>query len=160
MRSLFVATQPFGAAPPQVGTQPVIQVRSNGVLDTTDNSTVVTASILGGTGNPAATLAGTTTATAVGGIATFTNLAIGVTGSNYQLRFTATGVTEATSNSFSIIVLGGVIPPSTPPASQVNFAIDSTQDVRAISRFIYGMNGWDPSRVPRTSHCRARAAIA
>ena len=53
-----------------------------------------------------------------------------------------------------------VIPPSTPPASQVNFAIDSTQDVRAISRFIYGMNGWDPARAPRTSRCRARAAIA
>jgi hypothetical protein len=143
VRSLVVATQPFGAAPPaQFATQPVIHVRSNGVLDTTDNTTVVTASILAGTGNPAATLTGTTTATAVGGIATFTNLGVGVTGNNYQLRFTATGATEATSNTFSIIVLGGVIPPSTPPASQVNFAIDSTQDVRAISRFIYGMNGW------------------
>jgi hypothetical protein len=140
VRSLFVATQPFSGAPPA---QPVIHVRSNGVLDTTDNTTVVTASILAGTGNPAATLTGTTTATAVGGVATFTNLGIGVAGNNYQLRFTATGVTEATSTAFSVIVLGGgVITPSTPPASQVNIAIDSTQDVHAISRFIYGMNGW------------------
>ena len=30
----------------------------------------------------------------------------------------------------------------------MNFAIDSTQDVRAISRFIYGMNGWDPASRP------------
>ena len=41
-----------------------------------------------------------------------------------------------------------MIPPSTPPASQVSFAIDSTQDVHPISRFIYGMNGWDPSARP------------
>jgi glycosyl hydrolase family 44 len=144
-RSLFVATQPSGATPPaQFGTQPVIQVRSNGVLDSTDNTTVVTASILAGTGNAAATLLGTTTVTAVGGVATFTNLGIGMSGTGYQLRFTATGITEATSNPFAILVLGGVIPPSTPPASQVTFAIDSTQDVRAISRFIYGLNGWDP----------------
>ena len=53
-----------------------------------------------------------------------------------------------------------MIPPSTPPASQVNFAIDSTQDVRAISRFIYGMNGWTRSGGPRISRCRARAATA
>jgi hypothetical protein len=149
VRSLFVATQPVGAPPPaQFGLQPVVHVRSNGVLDATDNTTVVTASILAGTGNAAATLTGTTTATAVGGVATFTNLGIGVTGSNYQLRFTATGVTEATSNPFSVLVLGGVIPPSTPPMSQVNFAIDSTQDVRAISRFIYGMNGWSATGRP------------
>ncbi len=108
----------------------------------------MTASILSGTGNAAATLTGTTIATAVGGVATFTNLGIGVTGNGYQLRFTATGATEATSDPFSILVLGGVIPPSTPPASDVSFAIDSTQDVRAISRFIYGMNGWIASGRP------------
>jgi hypothetical protein len=123
-------------------------VRNNGVLDATDNTTVVTASILPGTGNAAATLTGNTVVTAVGGVATFTNLGVGVTGSNYQLRFTATGVTEAASSTFSILVLGAVIPPGTPPASQVNFAIDSTQDVHAISRFIYGMNGWNGSGRP------------
>ena len=149
VRTLFVATQPFGMAQPATfATQPVIHVRSNGVLAAADNTTVVTASILPGTGNSSATLTGTTTATAVGGVATFTNLGIGVTGSNYQLRFTATGVTEATSNAFSILVVGAVIPPDTPPASQVSFAIDSTQDVHAISRFIYGMNGWDPAERP------------
>ncbi len=37
---------------------------------------------------------------------------------------------------------------TTPPVSQVTFAIDSSQDVRPISRFIYGMNGWDPAVRP------------
>ncbi|HEV7605925.1 MAG TPA: glycoside hydrolase family 44 protein, partial [Steroidobacteraceae bacterium] len=148
-RTLAVVTQPQGAASPaQLAMQPVVQVRSNGVLDGTDNTTVVTVSILANTGTAGATLSGTTTATAVGGVATFTNLGIIVTGSNYQLRFTAPGVTETTSGNFSIIAGGAVIPPSTPPASQITFNVDSTHDVRAISRFIYGMNGWDPSVRP------------
>ena len=41
-----------------------------------------------------------------------------------------------------------MIPPDVPPASQVNFAIDSTQDVHPISRFIYGLNGWNPAQRP------------
>ena len=147
--TLFVATQPSGATPSAAfTTQPVVHVRSNGATATTDNTTVVTVSIVSGTGGAGATLTGATTATAVAGVVTFTNLGIGVAGTGYQLRFTATAVTEATSSAFSVLAPGGVIPPSTPPASQVNFAIDSTQDVRAISRFIYGMNGWDPSTRP------------
>jgi hypothetical protein len=149
VRSLFIATQPSGAAPPsRFSTQPVIHVRNNGVLDTTDNTTVVNASILRGTGTPRAPLLGTTTATAVGGVVTFTNLGIDVTGGGYQLRFAASGLPDVTSNSFGILVAHALIPPSTPPASQVTIAIDSTLDVRAISRFIYGMNGWDPSSRP------------
>lgn len=149
IRTLAVSTQPQGAAPSAaLAAQPVVHVRSNGVLDATDNTTVVTASIAAGTGTAGATLSGTTTATAVAGVATFTNLAVNMAGTNYQLRFTATGVTEVTSGTFAIVTPGAVIPPSTPPASQVNFAIDSTQDVRAISRFIYGMNGWDPTSRP------------
>ena len=145
VRTLAVSTQPQGAAPgATLATQPVVQVRNNGVLDATDNTTVVTASIAAGTGAAGATLSGTTTATAVAGVATFTNLSINTAGTNYQLRFTATNVTEASSGTFSIVTAGATIPPSTPPASNVSFAIDSTQDVRAISRFIYGMNGWDP----------------
>ena len=147
VRTLAVATQPQGAAPAAtLSVQPAIQVRSNGVLDAADNTTVVTASIAAGTGTAGAILSGTTTATAVAGVATFTNLGINTAGTGYQLRFTATGVTDATSGTFSVVAAGAVIPPSTPPASQVTFAIDSTQDVRAISRFIYGINGWDAVR--------------
>jgi hypothetical protein len=108
---------------------------------------MVTASIVPGTGSVGATLTGTTTATANAGVVTFTNLGVSQTGNNYQLRFTA-GTLMTTSNAFSIIGPGPVIPPSTPPASQVDFSIDSTQDVHAISRFIYGMNGWDPTVRP------------
>jgi hypothetical protein len=143
VRTLSVATQPQGAAPSSpLATQPVVQVRSDGALDTTDNTTVVTVSIASGAGTAGALLSGNTTATAVGGIVTFANLSIDTAGTGYQLRFTGNGVAETTSSSFSVIAAGGVIPPSVPPASQVNFAIDSTQDVRSISRFIYGMNGW------------------
>ena len=149
VRTLVVATQPSGAAPSAAfATQPVVQIRSNGATDTADNTTVVTVTIVAGTGAAGAALTGTTTATAVAGVATFTNLGITVTGNNYQLRFTATGVTEAASSTFSIVAAGAVIPPSTPPASQVTFNVDSTQDVHAISRFVYGMNGWDPAVRP------------
>ena len=74
--------------------------------------------------------------------------AVSVAGTGYQLRFTATNFTEATSSTFAITVPGAVIPPSTPPASAVTFAIDSTQDVHAISRFIYGMNFWSATGRP------------
>jgi hypothetical protein len=138
VRTLSVATQPSGAAVSVAfATQPVVQVRSNGVTDAADNSTVVTVAIVAGTGTAGAALTGTTTATAVAGVATFTNLGINTAGTGYQLRFTATNVTEAASATFAI---------TAPPAIQVTFAIDSAQDVRAISRFIYGINGWDAVR--------------
>jgi hypothetical protein len=149
VRTLAVATQPAGAATASAfTTQPVVQVRSNGTLDGTDNSTVVTASIVSGTGIVGAALSGNTTATAVAGVATFTNLSVNLAGAGYQLRFTATGVTEASSGTFAVLAPGGVIPPGTPPASNVTFNINSTQDVRAISRFIYGMNFWESNQRP------------
>jgi Glycoside hydrolase family 44 len=146
-KTLFVATQPSGQLPGNViVTQPVVQIRANGATDTTDNTTVVTASIAAGTGTAGALLGGTATSTAIAGVATFTNLSIDLAGTSYQLRFTATGLTAATSANFTIAAAGAVIQPSTPPASAVSFAIDSTQDVHAISRFIYGINGWDAVR--------------
>jgi hypothetical protein len=142
VRTLHISTQPVGGtAPGAFTTQPVIHVRSNGVLDATDNTTVVTAAIAPGTGPAGATLSGTTTATATAGVATFTNLAVSAAGTTYQLRFTATGVTEATTSAFSVTA-----PP--PVVADVTFAIDSSQDVRPISRFIYGMNFWDPAQRP------------
>jgi hypothetical protein len=140
-KTLFVATQPVGAVQASAfATQPVVQVRSDGATDTSDNTTVVTAALVAGTGTAGAQLTGTTTATAVAGVATFGNLGVSVAGSNYQLRFTATGITEATSSAFSI---------AAPPAATVTFSIDSSKDVHPISRFIYGMNGWDPAGRPK-----------
>jgi hypothetical protein len=150
VRTLVVATQPSGAAPSAAfATQPVVQIRSNGATDAADNTTVVTVTLVAGTGAAGAALTGATTATAVAGVATFINLGVNSAGTGYQLSFTATGIaTAVTSNTFAIAIPGAVIPPSTPPASQLTFNVDSTQDVRAISRFIYGMNGWDPSMRP------------
>jgi len=151
-KTLAVAIQPSGAvAAGAFATQPVIQVRSNGNTDTTDNATVVSVTLVAGTGSAGARLSGTTTATAAAGVASFANLAIDTAGTGYQLRFSATRFGDATSSGFDVSAApsgGGVITPGTPPASDVNFAIDSAQDAHPISRFIYGMNGWDPAQRP------------
>ena len=140
-KTLFVATQPVGSVQATAfATQPVVHVRSNGSTDTADNGTVVTAALVSGTGTAGAQLTGTTTATAAAGVATFTDLGVSLAGTNYQLRFTATGITEATSSGFAITA-----PPAT---ASVTFTIDSSQDAHPISRFIYGMNGWDPAQRP------------
>lgn len=141
--ALVIATQPAGATPGTAfTTQPVVQVHVSGALDTTDNTTVVQAAIVAGTGTSGAVLSGTTSVTVNGGVATFTNLAINLAGSAYRLRFTAAGTTTATSNAFNVGGGGGgIITPSTPPASDYTMTIHSQQDVRAISRYIYGMNG-------------------
>ncbi len=148
-RALFIATQPVSASiNEQLLPLPDVYVRVNGALDTTDRSTVVTTSLVPGSGAAGATLGGTTSVTVVAGRAIFTDLTVSAAGAGYQLRFTAADATEAVSDSFWITTAGGVIPPSTPPASAVTFEIDSTQDPRPISRFIYGMNGWDPTQRP------------
>ena len=79
VRTLSIATQPSGCGHirAQFSTQPVVQVRSNGVLDTTDNTTVVTASIRRRHRSCRARLCrAPRRVTAVGGVATFTNLGV------------------------------------------------------------------------------------
>jgi hypothetical protein len=49
-----------------------------------------------------ATLAGTVATAAVGGIATFSNLSVNLTGTGYVLGAAATGITSATSAAFTI----------------------------------------------------------
>src|SRR5258705_11193273 len=76
---LVILTQPSATATAGVAfsQQPVVRVEDAlGNLETADNTTVVTASIASGGG----TLQGTVTATAVGGVATFTNLRRDVAG--------------------------------------------------------------------------------
>ncbi len=143
IQSLVIVTQPGGAtATLAFTTQPVVHVRGGGVTTVADNSTVVTASIVAGTGPAGATLTGTTSVTVVAGVATFTNLALSTAGANYQLQFAATGVTATSSSAFTVAAVPA------PPAVQVTFDINSSQDVKPISRFIYGMNGWDPASRP------------
>jgi hypothetical protein len=94
---LAVATQPDGVITGEVfDVQPAVSVRdaSNNLVPT--SNALVTASIASGTG----TLTGNTSVAAVNGVATFTNLA--VTGNSpVTLNFTAAGLTDATSSSFT-----------------------------------------------------------
>lgn len=78
------------------------------VLDKEDNVVTgykdnVSLAIAAGTGTLGATLGGTTTVAAVGGVATFTTLSVATRGTNYRLAATAVGVTvTATSGTFNI----------------------------------------------------------
>ena len=62
----------------------------------------VTLTITAGTGTSGARLSGTTTATAVAGVAVFSNLSINRSGSGYRLSATAPGVSGSTSAAFTI----------------------------------------------------------
>ncbi len=86
---------------------------ANGNLVTTETRSVTIA--LGA--NPAGgTLAGTKTVSAVGGIATFSNLSIDKSGTGYTLVASASGLTGATTNSFNVT---SVTPPQT--ATKLSF---------------------------------------
>jgi hypothetical protein len=146
---LVLTTQPAGALAGQpFTTQPVVRIRdAAGNTVTTDNATVVSAAIVPATGAAGAVLSGNLSVTAVAGVCAFTDLALSLAGTGYQLAFTSAPVlSPAQSSAFNVSTAGGggtIIAPDNPPASQVNFTIHSQQDVRPISRFIYGMNGAD-----------------
>ncbi len=130
VRTLFVATQPSGAAQSVAfATQPVVHVRSNGAIDTADNTTVVTVAIVSGTGGAGAVLTGTTTATAVAGVVTFTNLGINISGAGYQLGFVATGIAGVTSATFVITAPARGLFVATQPFGMVAPAQFATQPV-------------------------------
>jgi hypothetical protein len=95
---LAITTQPnravYGVA---FATQPIIEIRdANGNLS--PSTALVTAAIASGSG----TLGGTTTVTAVNGVATFTDLMITGLGGAHTLTFTSSGLTPATSASFTV----------------------------------------------------------
>lgn len=98
------------------GTQPVVSVQDgNGAVDTSNNSTVVVASITTGTGASGAALVGTVTATCVNGYATFSNLGINTEATGYTLTYTdqAATLTPTVSGSFDV----GPAPPAPPSDS-------------------------------------------
>ena len=144
INQLFIATQPGGAtASLAFSTQPVVHVRSpGGVTFGNDNSSVITASIMDGTGTAGATLLGTTSVTVVAGVATFTNLGISAAGTNYRIQFASAGIPSTQSAAFDVAAA---------PVAQVTFTIDSSQDLRPISRFIYGLNHWNGTGRPANS---------
>ena len=95
----MMTTQPAGAVSGSAfTTQPVVRVTDSGDNTVTSFTSNVVASIASGTG----TLSGTTTATAVAGVATFTNLVITGTAGNFTLTFTPASLTAVTSSSFAL----------------------------------------------------------
>ena len=97
---LKIATQPSSqrTAGQPFATQPVIdELDQYGNLESGDNSTVITASISFGNGP----LVGTTTATVVGGVATFTNLADTSIGT-ISLGFSGAGLSVGPSENIVI----------------------------------------------------------
>lgn len=99
--ALVITTQPSGAQTAVAfTTQPVVELRDNANLLVATATTAVTVTRASGTG----TLSGTTTVSAVGGVATFTNLMItGGAGVSHTLAFAATGATGASSNAFTVV---------------------------------------------------------
>jgi hypothetical protein len=82
--------------------QPVVRAEDGfGTLDTTFTGPVAL-TIAAGTGASGATLNGTATLNATGGVATFSQLAIDRVGTAYQLSAASVGLSSATSNAFDV----------------------------------------------------------
>jgi hypothetical protein len=92
-----ITTSPYNTPPGAAVTVEVVDSAGHRV---TTSSAVITLSIAPGTGN--GTLHGTTTATAVNGLATFSGLSIDLEGTSYALRASSSGLTSATSGTFRI----------------------------------------------------------
>ena len=100
--------------------QPVIYEEDQyGDVETGDNSTVVSVSLATGSG-----LLGTSTATVVGGVATFTNLRDDTAGQSITLQFTSGSLTPAISSNI-------VINPA--PADQVVFGQQPTNTTAGVA---------------------------
>ena len=122
--ALVIQTEPSTSATAGVAfaQQPVIAIYDQyGAPFTNDNSTVVTAARFDGAG----TLQGTTTATAVNGIATFTDL-FHTVATNITIRFTAGLLSSATSGTIAVA-----------PAAADHIAF-TTQPANAVAGLAFG----------------------
>jgi hypothetical protein len=101
--TFLFTTQPGGAvAGAALTAQPVVWVTdSNDNIAYSYNGPVTIAST-SGTGASGATLSGTTTVTAVAGVAEFTDPAIDTAGSGYTLTVSADNLASVTSASFDV----------------------------------------------------------
>lgn len=78
----------------------LVDVGSNSVL--TDFTGTVSVTIKSGSGTSGATLSGTTSVTAVNGMAAFSNLSINKSGTGYILTVSSPGVGPANTNTFTV----------------------------------------------------------
>jgi hypothetical protein len=129
-------TQPAGAtAGTAFTTQPVVSVTDDyGNVDT-GYTGAVTLAITSGTGASGATLSGTTTVTAIDGVATFTDLSIDTAGTGYSLTATSGSLLYATSDSFDVAAVTPVATTfvfTTQPAGATAGAAFTTQPVVSV----------------------------
>ena len=99
---LVFTTQPANTQAMQTMPSVVLEIRDafdNLVTNATDQ---VTLAITGGTGTAGAVLSGTNPKAAVGGIVTFSDLSIDLSGNQYTLDASASGMTGVTSAQFNI----------------------------------------------------------
>jgi hypothetical protein len=101
---LGFTVQPSGAAAGATLT-PAVRVTVQDAFDNVVTSAApsVTLAITTGAGTSGATLSGTPTVVAVGGVALFSDLNIDKAGTGYALTATASGLAEATSSGFDIV---------------------------------------------------------
>ncbi|HEY6224322.1 MAG TPA: hypothetical protein VIW26_11085 [Gemmatimonadales bacterium] len=99
---------------------PAVQVSALDTSGTVASSFTGAITVEIGTNPAGGTLSGTTTANAVNGVATFSNLSINNAGTGYTLQATSAGLTSATSGAFDIT------PPPPPPATQLRFTVQPT----------------------------------
>ena len=92
-----ITTSPYNVPP---GGPVTVEVVDGAGHRVTTSSAVITVSIAPGTGN--GTLHGTTTATAVNGLATFSDLSIDLEGTSYALRASSSGLASKISGTFRI----------------------------------------------------------
>src|SRR5437016_3367196 len=113
---LVFTVQPSNAAAGAANTPAVrVTVQDAQTNAVTTATTSITLAI--GTNPGSGTLSGTTTVAAVSGVATFSNLSIDKAGTGYMLTASATGLTGATSNAFTINLSVG-------PAAKVVFTVE------------------------------------
>jgi len=104
-----ISTQPTGAANgATLAIQPVVRIVDSATSTITSSTLKVVASIKSGTGS----LSGTTTVSAVNGVATFTNLVITGTPGPFTLAFTPVGVSIPITSEMLTISTGSALTPT------------------------------------------------
>ncbi|MES2179726.1 MAG: cohesin domain-containing protein [Gemmatimonadota bacterium] len=144
---VHITTQPAGAqSGALLATQPVIDIRDNASSVATTATNAVTATLNGAGG----TLSGTTTVNAVNGFATFTDLRVTGAGS-YTITFSSSGLTPATSSSFTITAVPATqLAVTTQPAGAASGVAFTTQPVVQVRDASNGLVGTAADAVTAT----------
>ena len=126
-----VAGSPFA-------TQPAVQAIDDGDNRITCLADAVTASIAPGTGTPGAVLGGTTSASIVNGVGSFTNLSVNLPGGGYRLLFSHPGSGATESREFSQSLPGPVI---TTPATVCTQDPNRYEAANGYDTYIWTLDG-------------------